>query len=49
MTTTDTGQRPDQWEDVFLSCALGQPLDMSDWELPKVETERESETRCPQR
>lgn len=48
MRKTDVVERSLAREDV-LSCAMGQLIDMADWELlPLVVAEKGSEAQCPQ-
>jgi hypothetical protein len=48
VTPTDVVERSLAGEDV-LSCAMGQLIDMADWELlPLVFAENEGEAQCPQ-
>ena len=48
MTSTKIAERSHRPDDV-LSCAMGQLIDMADWELlPLVFAENGSEAQCPQ-
>ena len=48
MTPTDVIERSFAGEDA-LSCAMGQLIDMADWELlPLVVAEKGSDAQCPQ-